>query len=225
VYGREYDGQTLRFEASGGLLHSALVLRDKETDSFWSIMTGTSLAGDLAGTSLNELPLGEKAQWKDWVAQHPDTRVLSVDGVEHVDNSPYDNYLGSDEGFRGAEASDKRLPTKASIYSFHLRGTPYAVPQSDYPDGEAFDLGDGQIFLYRPADAAVYYSTRAWQSSGFERRGDSWYDRASGARFDPARAAFADANGKGPKPLEGFDTFWYNWSLTNPQTQLIRGKR
>jgi len=69
VYGRSYGGQDLRFEASGGLMHAALVMRDKETDTYWSIMTGDAIAGDLRGTPLEELPLGEKAQWKDWVAR------------------------------------------------------------------------------------------------------------------------------------------------------------
>jgi hypothetical protein len=56
-------------------LHSALVMQDKETDSYWSIMTGDSLA---------ELPLGVKSQWKDWVASHPDTVVLSVEGADEI---------------------------------------------------------------------------------------------------------------------------------------------
>jgi hypothetical protein len=73
VYGRQYEGKTLQFEASGGLLHGAMVIRDKETDSHWSIITGDAIAGDLKGTPLEEWPLGEKARWKDWAARHPDT--------------------------------------------------------------------------------------------------------------------------------------------------------
>ena len=62
MYGREYAGRELRFEASGGLLNAALVMQDKETGSYWAIMEGESLAGDYAGTRLEELPLG--GNWK-----------------------------------------------------------------------------------------------------------------------------------------------------------------
>ena len=121
MYGRQYDGKDLRFEASGGLMHAALVMRDKETDSYWSIMTGDAIAGDLRGTRLEEWSLGEKAQWKDWVARHPNTLVLSVNGEEHVENNPYDNYFSSDSGFRDIAARDDRLETKAPVFTFQLK--------------------------------------------------------------------------------------------------------
>ena len=168
MYGRNYDGKDLRFEASGGLLHAALVMRDKETDSFWSIMTGDSIAGDFKGTRLEELPLGEKAQWQDWVALHPRTLVLSVEGREHVRSNPYDSYFGSDSGFRGLEASDARLGTKDPIYSFHLDGKPYAVPFEAFEEGAVFRVGEREVFLYRPRGVAIYYSTLAFQGAAGE---------------------------------------------------------
>ena len=62
-------------------MQGSLVMQDKETDSYWSIMTGKSEGGAQGGTRLNELPVGVKLQWKEWVRRHPDTVVLSVDGV------------------------------------------------------------------------------------------------------------------------------------------------
>jgi Protein of unknown function (DUF3179) len=223
VYGRQYAGRELRFEASGGLLHSALVMRDKETGSYWPIMTGAAGAGRLKGTPLQELPVGVKMAWRDWVRLHPDTLVLSVDGVEHVENNPYDQYLASDSGFRETSAKDKRLPTKEPVYSFQLGAAKYAVPFRAFTEGGVFEAGGRSIFLYRPRGVAVYYSTRAFSAppGGFERRDDGWYDRASGARFEPRRGEFAGGQGAGPARLEGFDTFWYIWSLTHPATMLL----
>ena len=40
VYARKYGEQLLGFEPSGGLVNGSLVMRDFETDSFWSLMTG-----------------------------------------------------------------------------------------------------------------------------------------------------------------------------------------
>lgn len=212
----------MRFEPSGGLLQGSLVMQDKETDSYWSIMTGSSLAGSYSGTGLQELPLGVKTQWKDWVKAHPDTRILSVDGQEHVFSEGYDNYFNSEEGFRGLSATDKRLPTKAPVYTFHFDEQPYAVPFSAFEGGATFQIGEIRILLFRPADVAIFYSTHAFVTAGqgFEKRENGWHDVASGARFDPESGRFEAAEG-GPQRLGGFDTFWYNWSLIHPGTTVL----
>jgi hypothetical protein len=41
-------------------MQATLVLRDRETDSWWSIMTSDAIGGELDGTDLEELPFGEK---------------------------------------------------------------------------------------------------------------------------------------------------------------------
>ena len=221
MYGREYQGKALNFEASGGLLHSSLIMQDKETDSYWSIMSGDSLSGKYKGTTLRELPLGEKVQWKDWVAAHPNTLVLSVEGVEHDDNNPYDNYFSSDSGFRGVEATDTRLATKQPIYSFHLKGKPYAVPFTAFEDGGVVQVGKRQLFLYRPAGVEIFYSTFAFLGEGFKRDGERWIDTASGAAFDAEAGQFVGGDGAKVERLDGFDTFWFNWSMANPKTEVL----
>ncbi len=141
-------------------MHSALVMQDKETDSYWSIMTGDSVAGTFRSTRLVELPLGVKAQWKDWVRDHPDTAVLSVDGREHIDTNPYDNYFGSDEGFRGSEARDTRLPTKQSIYAFLLAERKFAVPFSAFEGGGTFEAARHASSCTGPRESRS--TTRPW---------------------------------------------------------------
>ena len=80
-------------------MDASLVMRDRETDSWWSIMTSDAIGGELDGTDLVELPRGEKVTWKDWRGRHPGTLVLSVEGEEHVENNPYDNYFTSESTF------------------------------------------------------------------------------------------------------------------------------
>lgn len=197
-------------------------MQDKQTDSYWSIMTGTALAGAYRGTPLQELPVGEKARFSDWVKRHPQTLVLSVDGVEHVDSNPYDNYLASGQGFRSMQAKDKRLPTKGPIYAFWHSGHAYAVPFGAFEgEGAAFEAPGLFFFLWRPRGADFYEATRAFRSAkGFERRAGAWVDRDSGARYDPKQRRFTGGE-LVTEPLSGFDTFWYTWSLTNPGTVLL----
>ena len=92
MYGRSHDGQDLNFEASGALESASLVMRDRETDSWWSLMSSQAIGGELDGSGLDEMVASEKAQWSDGVSRHPDTLVLSVDGVEHGESNRYDNY-------------------------------------------------------------------------------------------------------------------------------------
>jgi len=222
VYGRDYGGRELRFEASGGLVNSALVMRDRETGSYWPIITGAAATGKLKGTPLEALPVGVKTTWKDWVRQHPDTAVLSVGGVEYIQNNPYDQYFASDSGFREASAKDKRLPTKEPVWAFELEGRRFAVPFRAFEGGAVFHVGERWIFLYRPKGAPIYASTRALVSEGRIRRiDDGWVHEPSGGRFDSARGSFGGAGAGNPRAFAGLDTFWYVWSLTHPQTEIL----
>lgn len=219
MYDRDYKGKTLEFEASGGLRNSALVMQDRQTDTYWSIMDGKAIAGELEGTELVELPVSEKVPWKDWVAKHPDTLVLSVNGREDL-SAAYEQYYTDPRGFRGSRAEDDRLDTKEPIYAFRRGATPYAIPQKELEKGEVYRLDDGaQVFLYRPKNASMFHGTRAFVSQeGFEKRGDHWLEKFTGARFDPSTGSFV---GGEVEPLSGFDTFWYTWSLNNPETKLL----
>lgn len=221
MYSREYDGLELNFEPSGGLVNSSLVMQDKQTDSYWSIMTGGSTAGQFKGTQLVEMPVTERVQWKQWRERHPDTLALSIDGHEHAgDGYSESGYWTSPDGFRGQRATDTRLQTKASIYAFELDGAKYAVPHTSFAGGHVFDLSDGtHLFLHRASGAALFSGTAAYNSAaGFERVGDSWVETATGAKFDAATGTFSSAD---LQPFSGFDTFWYNWSLNNPGTKLL----
>ncbi len=226
MYGRDYGQRQLNFEASGGLLHASLVMQDKETDSYWSIMTGDALAGELKGTRLVELPYGSKMTWKDWKREHPDTLVLSVDGKEHAEHNSYDNYFTDSKSFRGAEAEDDRLPTKEPIYTFQFGDHAYAVPYAAFSGGATFEVAGKHLFLYRPKAAAIFYSTLAFVSTetGFKQLDGIWR-HASGAAFDPAEERFKGGDVPAihlPQRLDGFDSFWFNWSMTHPETEILK---
>ena len=135
MYDRNVNGRELNFEASGALLQASLVMRDRETDSWWSIMTSTAIGGALQGAERDELPIGEKTTWADWRRRHPNTLVLSVDGEEHHSNNPYDNYFASDRTFHDLEISDDRLEPKTPVFSFWLNGQTYAAAHSTFEGG------------------------------------------------------------------------------------------
>ncbi len=224
MYAREYQGRELQFEASGGLIHASLVIQDKQTNSYWALMQGESISGPLKGTALKELAVQHKMRWGEWVGLHPDTLVLSVTGVEHIEANSYEGYLDSDQGFGGTRATDRRLSTKTPVYAFRLRDKAYAVPSRKARGGATFRAGGEVVFLHRPAKAGVLRSTAAFVlSQGRYRKGtEGWYEEATGAVFDPVSGSFAGASAS--RRLSGFDTFWYNWSLNSPDTLVIKKK-
>ena len=224
MYDRKYGGRELQFEVSGGLLHASLVMQDKQTNSYWALMKGESIAGDFKGTRLRELPVNQKMMWRDWRTLHPDSLVLSVDGVEHIQGNYYADYFGSDEGFRGATATDDRLSTKTPVYVFRLGGEAYAVPYKSLRGGASFQAGDRVVFLYRSRKAKIFRSTVAFvlPEGRYRKDKQGWSEQSTGAVFDPGSGRFQGAASS--RRLTGFDTFWYNWSLNNPETHLFTRK-
>ncbi len=198
-------------------MDASLVMRDRETDSWWSIMTSDAIGGELDGVELVEFPRGEKVTWKDWRRRHPDTLVLSVDGEEHIENNPYDNYFESEGTFRDLEIDDHRLAPKDSIYSFWRDDEPYAVPHTAFAGGKVLEVegwGDQRLFLYRGKKAAIFESTRGWVVPA------TLANQASQSKdlLELARAGKA----AGAEQLTGFDTFWYNWVSVNEDTHLVQ---
>ena len=221
MYGRDYQDKTLSFEASGGLVNSALIMQDKQTDTYWSIMSGKGEAGELRGQRLAELPVGQKMMWRDWVARHPETLVLTSRGIQDPRRSSYDRYFRDSRGFRGAVARDDRLETKAPIFAFIHNERPHAIDQSGSINGRRYKIDGGlHVFLFRNRDDEIFRGSAAFRSAaGFEKRGGVWIELSSGARFDEQKREFI---GGEVQRLNGFDTFWYSWSLTNPNTKLLR---
>lgn len=199
-------------------------MQDKETDSYWSIMTGDAVAGEFKGQKLKELPVAEKMKWKDWKKKHPDTLVLSVNGKEDIPFDPYDDYFASDRGFRGIEARDKRLGNKTLIFAFEVNDKKFAIPSKNIEGGKVFSNGKYRIFLYRSPGAEKFQSTYAFRSTGkgFARKENKWIHLDSGSVFNPQIGEFEPPGNPAIQRMEGFDTFWYMWSLTNPHTEVLK---
>jgi hypothetical protein len=206
VYDRTHEGRELTFEASGGLINASLVMQDRETDSYWAIMRGESVQGELAGAPLKEIAQNRKMRWGEWRQLHPGTLVLSVDGKEDSEEN-YGEYFASQQGFRELSAVDSRLPTKAPIFAFRLNEQPYAVPYQSMRGGKTYQLANTELFFYRSPGDGLHDSTRAFIGP------------AGNCKFEPGQGDFVGE--ECPRPLVGFDTFWYNWSLNNPDTRLL----
>jgi len=242
VYDRTFGDKALSFEPSGGLLEAALVMRDRETDSWWAIMRGRSIGGPMDGRELRELrelPSGEKTTWGDWRRRHPETLVLAVDGQTHVSDNHYDSYFSSGKTFRGTKSADDRLPAKEPIYAFRMDGRAYALTHRTASGGHLVTLHgmaagdsmtDTDVFLFRERGASVFASTQAWQvPRGLITRAKGGYvvnglhgEYGTLLRLETKVALNALGSMPGVAPLSGLDTYWYTWIAVNPGTTLLR---
>ena len=210
MYGREFGGRELNFEASGALWQASLVMRDRETDSWWSIMTSEAIGGELEGADLVELPYGEKTTWGEWRSRYPDSLVLSIEGREHEAHNPYDEYFATDRTFRDLEIDDRRLAVKEPIFAFFLDGKPFVVPHSAVEGWRLVETGPVRLLLFRQPGAEMFASTRVWKApAGTE---------ADLGALPPA----AGLEAAGFVPLGGIDTFWYNWAAVNQDSTILR---
>lgn len=70
------DGKLLKIGISGYLYRSAVLYYDRQSESFWSQMTGECVVGPSLGKKLKWIPT-EVTTWAKWRAAHPKTTVLS----------------------------------------------------------------------------------------------------------------------------------------------------
>ena len=80
MYDAELDGTVRNFGTSGFLFNSNKLMYDRATLSMWHSLTGEPVVGKLAnsGLELELLPL-VLTTWEEWLAENPDTTVLTED--------------------------------------------------------------------------------------------------------------------------------------------------
>ena len=210
MYDREIAGKVLEFEASGSLYYSALVMQDDQTDSYWAIMSAEAIGGKLQGNTLPELPISEKTTWGEWRKKHPETLVLSVNGVTHIPTDPYANYFSTDRIFGEVVKTDPRLGPKESIYTFRYKEHDYAVAHQALVGGWQGKAGEMRVFAFRTDDESIYRSTRAWKleaggvSLKLKKKTGKWFSKEYGA-FDPETGRFEKGDIQ-LEPLTGIGT-------------------
>jgi hypothetical protein len=132
VYSAKINGEATTFGTSGLLYRSNKVMYDRLTNSLWRQFTGEPVVGPLAdsGIMLPFFPV-ELTTWGEWVAQHPDTTVLSLDtGVYSADSyenesdprATYNDYFADPETRFPVWNRSDALATKAVVLGLSLGG-------------------------------------------------------------------------------------------------------
>ncbi len=105
------------------LYKSNLLLYDHQTETLWSQLKETAIAGPLAGTKLEHV-ISSVASWKEWKREHADTMVLSTDTGYTRDYSvdPYEGYYRVGRLMFPVGDVRKDLPPKERVLGIELGG-------------------------------------------------------------------------------------------------------
>ena len=134
LYDGRLDGEVYRFGTSGMLYRSNKLMYDRTTLTLWEQYTGEPVWGPLVGKGLelDVLPVVH-TNWHEWLAAHPDTKVLDI-------NTGFSRDYGSGVAYADYWASSElRFPAPDLSGPLHPKDYVYAVRIQDevvaYPIG------------------------------------------------------------------------------------------
>jgi len=199
VFERDLGDQTVTFLTSGLLVDSNKIMYDPETGTLWSHLRGIGIGGPLTGT---ELALGSvnHLRWSDWVAEHPDTEVITLPPPIFFDDPE-----------RGAISYDY---TPGEAYRSYYDDPDLWFPSLDAPD--TFDLKT-EVVGFRHNDDAVAFSVEAFNvidtETEIEVGGDTFTVEPTGVGVRIFDAAGERVNHE--------QSFWFAWFTNNPMTRSL----
>ncbi|MDA8597235.1 DUF3179 domain-containing protein [Candidatus Pacebacteria bacterium] len=130
AYKATLQGKRTEFGVSGLLYNSDVLLYDRNTNSLWSQIMNTAIAGPSKGDKLTPLTT-QNSTLSAWKKLHPDTLVLTTEtGFDRdYDRNPYSGYDTSDAQFFPVAHEDTRLAKKDWVIGIEHDGATKAYPR------------------------------------------------------------------------------------------------
>ena len=231
------------FGSSGLLFKNNLVMYDRTAsgveadESLWPQMLARARCGPAGGRSLT-MYRSIEIEWGDWVALHPDTRVVSPNTGFNEDYRvyPYGNYELEDNPFTLGPLTDfdDRRPPKERVL-----GIPFGDEGGTvFPFGALRDLGDLAVvheIVGASVPIVVFWDSDAEAAAMFRPRvgsQDLTFEVTNGAFVDVETGSHWSIDGEALSgPLvgstleiitEAYVSFWFAFSQFFPNLDLWR---
>lgn len=210
------------FGSSGFLYRSNKLMYDQKTHSLWNQFNGKPVVGPLVNSEieLEVLPLATTT-WGDWLAQHPDTKVLSLDTGfqrDYIPGLPYGAYFASEELMFPAYVDDQTLQKKEQVFGLRISGSQKAWPLKLFePPGVINDqVGIVPVVLIGDSSSLT---VRAYRSNGhqFELTKDM-HLISDNKEWELTETELIGPEGEKLPRLPGHIAYWFAWSGYYPNT-------
>jgi hypothetical protein len=131
VYSSQINDKTYTFGVSGRLYKSNVLIYDHQTESLWSQLKETAIAGPMVGSKLQKMPV-KRTSWKRWLKEHPETMVLSPDTgyARNYDIDPYEGYYQALGIMFPVGDVRTDLQAKEMVLGIEINGVAKAYPMS-----------------------------------------------------------------------------------------------
>lgn len=229
-------GETvLEFGSTGMLMRSNKLMYDRLTNTVWNALTGIPAFGPLANSGI-ELPLLPVVvtDWASWLAEHPETSVLSLETGyrrDYTNGGAYESYFNNPDFvmFPVWQQDESVLANKDMIFALDFDGEQKAYPLADIVGASVVNdrVGEKDVVLvvratpdrdfFEPGGAAV----RAYDRQGMVfspgpdadtliDSGDQIWQVTEDALIGPDEQTLAR--------LPGHLAFWFGWYAFYPDT-------
>jgi hypothetical protein len=232
------------FGTSGLLYRSNKLMYDRQTHTLWNQLTGEPALGALADSDLQLefLPV-VLTTWADWLEQHPETYVLSLDtGYQrpYETGAAYGDYFASPDTMFPVWQRSDLLDDKAQVYALTLDGVPRAYPVEALAQAGVVNdtVGETAVVLVAgrgtvTVRGASRFGGEVNYSSGAEvrayERGDHSFspgptpDRVideEDREWQVTEEALIGPGGEMAPRVSGHLAYWFGWYAMFPQTQV-----
>ena len=229
LYRTEHEGVNHALGTSGFLYRSNKLMYDQATQSLWSTMRGTPVAGPLAGKGI-VLERGSvvTTTWGEWRRRHPDTRVLSLDTGhqrDYAEGAAYRDYFATDEVMFAVPALDTRLANKDEVFTVLLAShpeRPLAISAdflAAHPVHHESIEDTAFVVLTDPTGANRAYASDEVRFTAYD--GDRSVHDSEGGSWTLSEHALSAGDGRVLHRIPAQRAFWFGWYSAFPHTRLV----
>ncbi len=233
MYSRELDGKTYTFGVSGKLWRDALLMYDHQTRSLWAHITGEAIQGKLKGKKLTPLISMPQIAWKTWMANYPQTKVLSIKKLESRENDNYADYHKSQRaGVSGTQYTDKRLLNKSLVIGVQFEDKNGKKHYRAYPLIQFAETAIIQdtvngvpLLIFHSKDSfatAVYKRTVDGKVENFEIKDDYLSQDSQGRQWNLITGKAKQQDDVSLERLTALNIYWFAWARFYPETSIYK---
>ena len=241
MYSAKIDGEPTTFGTSGLLYRSNKLMYDRKTNTLWSSLLGVPVIGKLAQRDLKlEFFPVELTTWGEWLAEQPDTTVLSLSTgyysprfyePETDSDSIYYDYRVTAETMFPVWERDDRLDAKEEVLGLTSDDDFKAYPVADLRQLRVVNdrVGEDEVVIISSAGSSnVRVYVRQGQRFGLlpgdenveglptgvvDQDGNTWTLTLDG---------LTDDSGTSLRRVPANIVFWFGWFAFHPDTELFQ---